>query len=56
MIKIEGRIINLQIEDSKIHPFKNIENQAAGTAMIGALTASSSAATNAPILLMAASG
>lgn len=56
MIKIEGRIINLQIEDSKIHPFKNIEKQAAGTAMIGALTASSILATNAPIMMMAARG
>ncbi|MGE8645719.1 putative type VI secretion system effector [Acinetobacter vivianii] len=56
MIKIEGRVRNLQIEDSRIHPFRNIEKQAAGTAMIGALTASSSLATNAPIMMMAARG
>lgn len=56
MIKIEGHVRNIQIEDSKIHPFKNIEKQAAGTAMFGALTASSSLATNAPIMMMAARG
>ncbi|EXB23408.1 hypothetical protein J537_3785 [Acinetobacter baumannii 1437282] len=56
MIKIQGRVRNLQIEDSKVYPFKNIEKQAAGTAMIGALTASSSLATNAPIMMMAARG
>ncbi len=56
MIKIEGRVRNLQIEDSKVYPFRNIEKQAAGTAMIGALTASSSLATNAPIMMMAARG
>ncbi|EKU58190.1 hypothetical protein ACINWC323_1083 [Acinetobacter sp. WC-323] len=56
MIKIEGRVRNLQIEDSKVYPFKNIEKQAAGTTMIGALTASSSLATNAPIMMMAARG
>ncbi|WP_436861341.1 putative type VI secretion system effector [Acinetobacter haemolyticus] len=56
MIKIEGRVRNLQIEDSKIFPFRNIEKQAASTAMVGALTASSSLATNAPIMMMAARG
>ena len=56
MIKIEGRVRNLQIEDSKVHPFRNIEKQAVGTAVVGALTASSSLATNAPIMMMAARG
>lgn len=56
MIKIEGRVRNLQIEDSKVYPFRNIEKQAAGTAVVGALTASSSLATNAPIMMMAARG
>ncbi len=56
MIKIQGRVRNLQIEDSKVYPFKNIGKQAAGTAMIGTLTASSSLATNAPIMMMAARG
>ncbi|RPE31081.1 hypothetical protein EC846_1785 [Acinetobacter sp. BIGb0102] len=56
MIKIEGRVRSLQIEDSRIHPFRNIEKQAAGTAVVGALTASSSLATNAPIMMMAARG
>ncbi|AZN69532.1 hypothetical protein DX910_16065 [Acinetobacter haemolyticus] len=56
MKKIEGHVRSLQIEDSKVYPFKNIEKQAAGTAMVGALTASSSLATNAPIMLMAARG
>jgi len=56
MKKIEGHVRNLQIEDSRIHPFRNIEKQAAGTAVVGALTASSSLATNAPIMMMAARG
>jgi len=56
MIKIEGRVRSLQIEDSRIHPFRNIEKQAAGTVVVGALTASSSLATNAPIMMMAARG
>ncbi|MCH7337902.1 putative type VI secretion system effector [Acinetobacter sp. NIPH 2699] len=56
MLVVEGCVRNLKVEDSKIHPFRNIEKQAAGTAMVGALTASSSLATNAPIMLMAAQG
>ncbi|EKU58178.1 hypothetical protein ACINWC323_1085 [Acinetobacter sp. WC-323] len=56
MIKIEGRVRNLQIEDSKIHTLKNIEKQAVGSAMLGTLASSSALMTNAPILLMAASG
>ncbi|MHA3981805.1 putative type VI secretion system effector [Acinetobacter venetianus] len=56
MIKIEGRVRNLQIEDSKIHPLKNIEKQAIGSAMLGTLASSSTLMTNAPIMLMAARG
>ncbi|WP_312049035.1 putative type VI secretion system effector [Acinetobacter courvalinii] len=56
MIKIEGRVRNLQIEDSKIHPLKNIEKQAVGSAMLGTLASSSALMTNAPIMLMAARG
>lgn len=47
MLVVENCVRNLKVEDSKIHPFKNIEKQAVGTAMVGALTASSSLATNA---------
>jgi len=56
MIKIEGRVRNLQIEDSKIHPLKNIGKQAVGSAMLGTLASSSTLMTNAPIMLMAARG
>ncbi len=56
MIKIEGRVRNLQIEDSKIHPLKNIEKQAVSSAMLGTLASSSGLMTNAPIMLMAARG
>ncbi|WP_347005585.1 hypothetical protein [Acinetobacter sp. NIPH 2699] len=56
MRKIEGRVRNLKVEDSKVFPFRNIERQAVGTAMVGALTASSSMAMNAPIMIMAAKG
>ncbi|MCH7307405.1 hypothetical protein MMO38_04490 [Acinetobacter sp. NIPH 1852] len=56
MIKIEGHVRNLKVEDSKVFPFRNIERQAVGTAMVGALTASSSMAANAPIMMMAARG
>ncbi|EXB23394.1 hypothetical protein J537_3784 [Acinetobacter baumannii 1437282] len=56
MIKIEGRVKNLQIEDSKIHTLKNIEKQAVGSAMLGTLASSSTLMTNAPIMLMAARG
>jgi hypothetical protein len=39
MKKIEGRVRNLQIEDSKIHPLKNIEKQTS-SAMLGTLASS----------------
>jgi hypothetical protein len=32
MRKIEGKIQNLKIEDSRINPLKNLDKQAAGTA------------------------
>ncbi|WP_404976529.1 putative type VI secretion system effector [Acinetobacter sp. V115_6] len=56
MLVVESCVRNLKVEDSRIHPFRNIEKQAAGTAVVGALTASSSLATNAPIMMMAARG
>ncbi|MCU4370209.1 hypothetical protein KTI13_17995 [Acinetobacter courvalinii] len=56
MLVVESCVRNLKVEDSRIHPFRNIEKQAVGTAVVGALTASSSLATNAPIMMMAARG
>ncbi|CAM9283510.1 putative type VI secretion system effector [Acinetobacter bereziniae] len=56
MLVIEGVIKNLKVEDSKIHPLKNLDKDALGASMLGTLTASSSLATNAPIMLMAAQG
>ncbi|WDZ53085.1 hypothetical protein LF296_10420 [Acinetobacter vivianii] len=56
MKKIEGYVRNLQSEDSKIHPLKNIGKQAVGSAMLGTLASSSTLMTNAPIMLMAARG
>ncbi|MCJ8162165.1 putative type VI secretion system effector [Acinetobacter zhairhuonensis] len=56
MIKIEGRVRDLKIEDSKVYPFKNIEKQAVGSAILGTLASSSALMTNAPIMLMAARG
>ncbi|MQZ30045.1 hypothetical protein F4U02_03295 [Acinetobacter haemolyticus] len=56
MKKIEGRVRNLKVEDSKVFPFRNIERQAIGSAMLGTLASSSSLMTNAPIMLMAARG
>ncbi|MEN8411098.1 putative type VI secretion system effector [Acinetobacter bereziniae] len=56
ILVIEGVIKNLKVEDSKIHPLKNLDKDALGASMLGALTASSSLATNAPIMLMAAQG
>ncbi|WP_277950471.1 putative type VI secretion system effector, partial [Acinetobacter sp. Res13-Abat-PEC10-P4-01] len=56
MLVIEGVIKNLKIEDSKIHPLKNLDKDALGASMLGTLTASSLLATNAPIMLMAAQG
>ena len=56
MLVIEGVINNLKVEDSKIHPLKNLDKDALGASMLGTLTASSSLATNAPIMLMAAQG
>ncbi|WP_019384619.1 putative type VI secretion system effector [Acinetobacter venetianus] len=53
---IKGKIKNLQIEESKIHPLKNLKEQAAGSAILGTLAASSTLMTNAPILMMASRG
>lgn len=56
MKKIKGHVRNLQIEDSKIYPLKNIGKQAVGSAMLGTLASSSTLMTNAPIMLMATRG
>ena len=53
---IEGYIQNLKIEDSIIHPLKNLDKQAVGTAFIGALASSSTLMSNAPLMMMAARG
>ncbi|MCU4331351.1 hypothetical protein KTG55_16240 [Acinetobacter pittii] len=55
MKKIEGSVKNLQIEDLKIHPLKNIKKQTS-SAMLGILASSNALMTNAPLMLMAASG
>ncbi|WP_353167797.1 putative type VI secretion system effector [Acinetobacter sp.] len=56
MMVIEGVIKNLKVEDSKIHPLKNLDKDALGASMLGTLTASSLLTTNTPIMLMAAQG
>ncbi|MEN8368440.1 putative type VI secretion system effector [Acinetobacter bereziniae] len=56
MMVIEGVIKNLKVEDSKIHPLKNLDKDGLGASMLGTLTASSLLTTNAPIMLMAAQG
>ncbi|WP_396127588.1 putative type VI secretion system effector [Acinetobacter bereziniae] len=56
MLVIEGIINNLKVEDSKIHPLKNLDKDALGASMLGTLTASSLLTTNAPIMLMATQG
>ncbi|OTG86603.1 hypothetical protein B9T31_06250 [Acinetobacter sp. ANC 4558] len=56
LIKVEGIIIKLEIEDSKILQINSLEKQAAGTAFLGALTGSAGLMSNAPIMAMAAKG
>src|SRR5690554_26811 len=56
MIKIEGKIQNLKVEDSKIVSIGNLNQQAANTALIGALVGSTSLMSNAPIMALAAKG
>ncbi len=56
VLVIKGKIRNLKIEESKIHPLKNLKVQAAGSAILGTLAASSTLMTNAPVLMMAAKG
>ncbi|WP_429773943.1 putative type VI secretion system effector [Acinetobacter bereziniae] len=56
MLVIEGVINNLKVEDSKIHPLKNLDKDALCASMLGTLTASSLLTTNVPIMLMAAQG
>ena len=56
MIKIEGKIQNLKVEDSKILSIGNLGKQAANTALIGTLVGSTSLISNAPIMALAAKG
>ncbi|WP_158650771.1 putative type VI secretion system effector [Acinetobacter indicus] len=56
MIKIEGKIQNLKVEDSKIVSIGNLGKHAANTALIGALTGSASLMSNAPLMALAAKG
>lgn len=53
---IEGYIKKLKIEDSKVHPLKNLDKQAVGTAILGTLVGSTTLLSNAPIMMMAARG
>jgi len=56
MIKIEGKLQNLKVEDSKILSIGNLGKQAANTALIGTLVGSTSLMSNAPIMALAAKG
>lgn len=56
MIKIEGRINKLEVEDSKILPIGNLGKHAANTALIGTLAGSTTLMSNAPIMALAAKG
>lgn len=56
MIKIEGRINKLEVEDSKIFSIGNLGKQAANTVLIGTLAGSTSLMSNAPIMALAAKG
>lgn len=55
-LKIEGVITKLKVEDSKIIDIKNLDKQAAHTALIGVLIGSASLMSNAPIMALAAQG
>ncbi|MCO8109568.1 putative type VI secretion system effector [Acinetobacter indicus] len=56
LVKIEGHINKLEVEDSKIVSIGNLNQQAANTALIGALVGSTSLMSNAPIMALAAKG
>ncbi|WP_257222644.1 MULTISPECIES: putative type VI secretion system effector [unclassified Acinetobacter] len=56
MIKIEGRINNLEVENSKILSIGNLGKHAANTSLIGTLAGSTSLMSNAPIMALAAKG
>ncbi|WP_104511506.1 putative type VI secretion system effector [Acinetobacter indicus] len=56
LVKIEGYINNLEVEDSKIVSIGNLGKQAANTALIGTLVGSTSLMSNAPIMALAAKG
>ena len=56
LVKIEGHINKLEVEDSKIVSIGNLNQQAANTALIGTLVGSTSLMSNAPIMALAAKG
>lgn len=56
LVKIEGYINKLEVEDSKILSIGNLNQQAANTALIGTLVGSTSLMSNAPIMALAAKG
>lgn len=56
LVKIEGYINKLEVEDSKILSIGNLGKQAANTALIGTLVGSTSLMSNAPIMALAAKG
>ncbi|MCO8102455.1 hypothetical protein NI401_05975 [Acinetobacter indicus] len=56
LVKIEGYINNLEVEDSKIVSIGNLGKHAANTALIGTLAGSTSLMSNAPIMALAAKG
>ncbi|WP_168414785.1 putative type VI secretion system effector [Acinetobacter indicus] len=56
LVKIEGHINKLEVEDSKILSIGNLGKQAANTALIGTLVGSTSLMSNAPIMALAAKG
>ena len=56
MIKIEGKIQNLAVEDSKILSIESLGKQATNSALIGTLVGSTTLLSNAPIMMMAARG
>lgn len=56
LVKIEGHINNLEVENSKILSIGNLGKQAANTALIGTLVGSTSLMSNAPIMALAAKG
>ena len=51
VIKVEGVITQLEVDDSKILQINNLEKQAASTALLGTLTGSASLMSNTPMFI-----